>query len=69
MTFVRVRLLLDRLAPGGVATVRLKGAEPHANIPLQLERLGHAVLSFTPEDPAAADVGSPWRITFRKRAG
>jgi len=66
MTFVRVRLLLDRLGPGAVATVRLQGAEPHANIPRQLGRLGHAVLSLVPEDPAQPTPDAVWRLTFRK---
>jgi TusA-related sulfurtransferase len=66
MTFVRVRLLLDRLAPGAVATVRLRGAEPHANIPRQLARLGHPVLRFAPDDPDSPSPEAPWRITFRK---
>ncbi|MCC7282283.1 MAG: sulfurtransferase TusA family protein [Acetobacteraceae bacterium] len=66
MTFVRVRLLLDRLASGAVASVRLRGAEPHTNIPRQLGRLGHAVLSFVPEDPARPTPDAVWRLSFRK---
>jgi TusA-related sulfurtransferase len=64
MTFVRVRLLLDRLAPGAVATIRLSGDEPRANIPRQLQRLGHAVLDFAPE---AVD-SEAWRLRFRAKA-
>lgn len=67
MTFVRVRLLLERLPPGAEACVRLAGAEPHANIPRQLARLGHAILSFVPEEAAATGVESPWLLSFRKR--
>jgi TusA-related sulfurtransferase len=66
MTFVRVRLLLDRLSHGAIATVRLKGAEPHDNIPRQLARLGHTVLAFAPEDPNRPETTAPWQITFRK---
>lgn len=69
MTFVRVRLLLDRLRPGEVGTVRLRGAEPHATIPRQLHRLGHVILAFAPEDAARPDPEAPWRLSFRKRAG
>jgi len=67
MTFVRVRLLLDRLPPGATATVRLQGAEPHDNIPRQLTRLGHAILAFAPEDADQPGPEAAWRITFRKR--
>ena len=66
MTFVRVRLLLDRLGPGAVASVRLQGAEPHANIPRQLGRLGHEVLAMEPEDPARLSPDAVWRLTFRR---
>jgi tRNA 2-thiouridine synthesizing protein A len=66
MTFVRVRLLLDRLAPGSVATLRLRGAEPRANIPHQLGRLGHSVVAFVPEDPLDAGPEAVWRLTFRR---
>ena len=45
MTFVRTRLALDRLAPGELLLVHLKGQEPLLNVPRSAESLGHAVLS------------------------
>ncbi len=48
MTFVRVRLALDRLAPGTLLQVRLAGAEPTENVPRTLAEQGHTVLSQTP---------------------
>lgn len=66
MTFVRVRLLLDRLAPGAGATIRLSGAEPHASIPRQLARLGHVVHALLPERPDAADPRDVWLLSFTK---
>jgi TusA-related sulfurtransferase len=45
MTFVRTRLALDRMAPGGVLLVRLKGAEPERNVPASAAAQGHEVLS------------------------
>jgi len=45
MTFVRVRLALDRLAPGGILEVLLKGDEPRRNVPRTAAEQGHAVLA------------------------
>ena len=45
MTFVRTRLALDRLATGATLLVRLRGAEPRANVPRTAVEQGHAVLA------------------------
>ena len=45
MTFVRTRLALDRMAAGQLLRVRLKGAEPRANVPKTALEQGHAVLA------------------------
>lgn len=44
MTFVRTRLALDRLPPGGVLRLRLRGEEPRRNVPRTAAEQGHAVL-------------------------
>jgi TusA-related sulfurtransferase len=44
MTFVRTRLALDRMAPGEVLRVLLKGDEPRRNVPRTATEQGHAVL-------------------------
>jgi TusA-related sulfurtransferase len=46
MTFVRTRLALDRLAPGDMLRVRLKGEEPLRNVPRTATEQGHQVLSL-----------------------
>ncbi len=46
MTFVRTRLALDRMAPGEVLLVRLKGEEPLHNVPRTAAEQGHTVLSL-----------------------
>lgn len=50
MTFVRTRLALDGMAPGGLLAVRLKGEEPHKNVRRSVLALGHAVLSEQTEE-------------------
>jgi tRNA 2-thiouridine synthesizing protein A len=44
MTFVRTRLALDRMSTGQTLLVRLRGEEPHRNIPRTATEQGHAVL-------------------------
>jgi tRNA 2-thiouridine synthesizing protein A len=63
MTFVLVRLALDRLPPGAVLAVRLKGDEPLRNVPRTAAEQGHAVLG----QQAQADGSALLRI--RKKAG
>jgi TusA-related sulfurtransferase len=62
MTFVKTKLLLERMAPGETAEVRLKGAEPRDNVPRSVRDHGHEVLSLEPE----AD-GETFRLRIRKR--
>jgi tRNA 2-thiouridine synthesizing protein A len=46
MTFVRTRLALDRMAPGQILSVRLRGDEPLRNVPRTAREQGHEVLSL-----------------------
>jgi tRNA 2-thiouridine synthesizing protein A len=46
MTFVRTRLALDRMSPGQVLRVRLRGEEPLRNVPRTAREQGHEVLSL-----------------------
>ncbi|HUB07008.1 MAG TPA: ThiF family adenylyltransferase, partial [Myxococcales bacterium] len=48
MTFVRARLVLERLAPGDRLGVLLRGEEPLANLPRSFQEEGHRVLSIEP---------------------
>lgn len=47
MTFVRVRLALDRLAPGQVLEVLLSGEEPRRNVPRTAVEQGHSIVEQT----------------------
>ena len=46
MTFVRTRLALDRMRPGQLLRVRLRGEEPLRNVPRTAREQGHEVLSL-----------------------
>lgn len=50
MTFVRVRLALDRLQSGQVLLVRLRGDEPARNVPRSAAEQGHHVLQQVEAD-------------------
>lgn len=65
MTFVRTRLLVDRMAAGQTAELRLKGAEPLGNVPRSLSELGHEVVSLTAEH--GEGTAGVHRLVFRKR--
>jgi TusA-related sulfurtransferase len=54
MTFVRTKLLVERMTAGESLQVRLKGAEPLANVPRSIAELGHQIASLAPEDADGA---------------
>lgn len=45
MTYVRVRLALDRMSTGQVLLVSLAGDEPNRNVPLTAREQGHTILA------------------------
>ena len=49
MTFVRTRLLIEKMGPGEEAVIRLSGGEPLENVPGSVTELGHAVLGIERE--------------------
>ena len=65
LTFVRTKLLLERMTPGQTAEVRLKGAEPLQNVPRSVEEHGHTVLSLEPEASESVSDGIH-RLVIRK---
>ena len=48
MTFVKTRLLIERMPVGDVASILLRGAEPIENVPASVAELGHTVLDMAP---------------------
>jgi TusA-related sulfurtransferase len=49
MTFVRVKLALERLSSGAILRVRLNDGEPLRNVPRSAQAEGHAILELGPE--------------------
>ncbi len=62
LTFVKTKLLLERMAAGQTAEIRLKGAEPLENVPRSVREHGHDVVSLVPD----AD-GDCYTLSVRKR--
>ena len=64
LTFVRTKLLIERMAPGQTALVLLRGAEPLSNVPRAVAQQGHELLELQPvAEPAE---GAVHRLRFRK---
>lgn len=56
MTFVRTKLLIERMKSGETATIRLNSGEPLSNVPRSVREHGHEVISLAPE-PGADETG------------
>jgi len=54
-TFVRTRLLLEKMKPGEIADILIQGVEPLENVPNAVMEQGHDLLSLTPIDEAGAE--------------
>jgi tRNA 2-thiouridine synthesizing protein A len=63
MTFVRTKLALEQLPPGGVLEVLLRGEEPLRNVPGSARDEGHEVLGLEPVGDGS------YRLWLRKRSG
>ena len=64
MTFVKTRLLIEKMKQGETAEIRLSGGEPLENVPESVTELGHAVLDIARVgDSPAAGI---YRILVRK---
>ncbi len=66
MTFVKTKLMIEKLPAGALLEVRLQGKEPLTNVPRSVREHGHEILSLTPEtDDRNAAVG-PHRLLIKK---
>lgn len=68
LTFVKTKLLIERMAPGDIAEVRLKGAEPLGNVPRSVREHGHEIISLAPADPTADSNDDIHVLILRKSA-
>lgn len=50
MTFVKVRLMIEKMEHGEILAIRLCGDEPIKNVPDSLVELGHSILSIESPD-------------------
>ena len=50
MTFVKVRLQIEKMLTGELLEIRLKGSEPLKNVPASVMELGHSILSVHNEN-------------------
>ena len=57
MTFVRTKLMIEKMQPGESLEVRLQGKEPLENVPRSVREIGHEVVSITPEDSQSPENG------------
>jgi TusA-related sulfurtransferase len=64
MTFVKTRLLIEKMATGETAEIRLTGGEPLENVPDSVTELGHTVLGIERED--SSDAKEIHRLHIRK---
>jgi TusA-related sulfurtransferase len=55
MTFVKAKLLLERMVCGESAEIWLKGREVIENVPRSIRELGHQILSLTRIDQSDPD--------------
>ncbi len=68
LTFVKTKILIESMAPGELAVVRLKGAEPLGNVPRSVREHGHQVIRLEPADSSASGEDDVHILTLRKSA-
>ncbi len=56
MTFVRTKLMIEKIPSGAIAEIRLNAGEPLVNVPRSLGEHGHEILYLEPEGDDAKGV-------------
>ena len=68
ITFVRVRLQIEKMSPNEILEVLLQGEEPMSSILSSVEELGHTILSVD-LDPPSDNVSPPiYRALIKSQA-
>ncbi len=62
MTFVKTKLLMERMQHGETAEIRLRAGEPLENVPRSLKELGQEIMRTEQE------IEGIWCLEFRKYA-
>ena len=65
MTFVRTKLMIEKMASGDIAEVFLKGLEPMENVPRSVNEMGHTVILLEAAAQAHPDADA-FRLLIRK---
>ena len=58
MTFVKTKLMIEKVPQGSLLEVRLKGKEPLTNVPRSVLEHGHLILSMEPESVDQNELGA-----------
>jgi TusA-related sulfurtransferase len=69
LTFVKTKLLIERMPAGATAVVRLKGTEPLANVPRSVREHGHQLLGLKPEEETSEGPEAVYLLTICKAGG
>ena len=64
LTFVKTKLVIEKMQSGATLEVRLKGPEPLRNVPRSVKELGHVILSLQAEPDQGPD--GIHRLVLRK---
>jgi TusA-related sulfurtransferase len=62
LTFVKTKLLIERMSSGETAEIRLNSGEPLQNVPRAVEEHGHEIIALAPE----AEGATVHRLILRK---
>ena len=66
LTFVKTKILIEKMAAGDVAEIRLRGAEPLGNVPRSVRDHGQEVIGIEPAEPGADGPDDIHILTLKK---
>lgn len=66
LTFVKTKLLIEKMGSGQTAEIHLKGREPLGNVPRSVREYGHEVLVLEVRDGGPDVPDAVHRLVIRK---